>query len=345
MPHLSPTISRISRRVCAGVALAALSVTALAGCSGSGDETTASDGTQQVSVQLGWLPNVENMPMLLAQENGHFAEQGLDVEVLPGGPDVNMDAQIAGGNALVGLLSAEIFAKSVQAGSGLVAIGAEFQTSTSAIVTSADSGINEPKDLEGKKLGMSQTDMPVYPGFFNFVGVNMDNIEQVMTGSDPASLASGEVDAITGSLANQPVVLEEQGFDVKTIPLGDYGYNRWSGVIVVRESSLADETERAEIISVLKAMRAGAEDAVADPQAGAQQIYDAYGQQLGLDLESQQKGAEVWAEILQTNTEDTGLLKVDDASLADLQTFYDANDIKVQATDIFDLSVGEEAFA
>lgn len=338
--------SRSARTLAGSLALAGAAAL-LAGCAtdaASPGAAPSSDAPVPAAIQFGWLPNVENMATIVADQKGYFDEEGIDLEILPGGPDVTADAQIAGGNALMGILSAEALANSIAAGSGLVAIAATYQTTSSAIVTLADSGIAEPADLVGRKLGMSQTDVPVYTPFFDLVGVDAQGIEQVLVGSDPAALASGEVDAITGTLPNQPVVLEAQGLDVETISLADFGYNRWSGLIVVREESLQDETERAQIEAMLRAITRGLEDAVADPAAAGEVVYDAYGEQLGLELDTQVEGAKIWADLAERNTQDTGLLAVDDAALAELQTFFDTVGIEEKAADIFDLSVGEEVF-
>jgi NitT/TauT family transport system substrate-binding protein len=339
-------LSRSARILTGGLALTSAAAL-LAGCATDATSSGAapsSDAPVPAAIQFGWLPNVENMATIVADQKGYFDEEGIDLEILPGGPDVTADAQIAGGNALMGVLSAEALANSIAAGSGLVAIAATYQTTSSAIVTLADSGISEPADLVGRKLGMSQTDVPVYTPFFDLVGVDAQGIDQVLVGSDPAALASGEVDAITGTLPNQPVVLEAQGLDVETISLADFGYNRWSGLIVVREESLQDEAERAQIEAMLRAITRGLEDAVADPEAAGEVVYDAYGEQLGLELDTQIEGARIWADLAERNTQDTGLLAVDDAALTELQSFFDTVGIEEKAADIFDLSVGEEVF-
>ena len=345
--HHAPTVpGRLGRRLAAGLALTATGVL-VAGCAGDPGASGAApsaDAPVSAAIQFGWLPNVENMATIVADQKGYFDEEGIDLEILPGGPDVTADAQVAGGNALMGILSAEALANSISAGSGLVAIAAMYQTTSSAIVTLADSGISEPADLVGRKLGMSQTDVPVYTPFFDLVGVDPEGIEQVLVGSDPAALASGEVDAITGTLPNQPVVLAAQGLDVEAISLADFGYNRWSGLLVVREESLQDDAQRAQIEAMLRAITHGLEDSVADPEAAGEIVYEAYGEQLGLELETQVEGAKIWADLAQRNTEDTGLMVVDDAGLAELQTFFDAVGIEQKAADIFDLSVAEEVF-
>jgi NitT/TauT family transport system substrate-binding protein len=328
-------------RVIAGAL--ALALTALAACSSTPSDPDP-DRPVAVSIQFGWLPNVENMATIVAREEGRFEDEGIDLTILPGGPDVSADAQIVSGNAFMGILSAEALANAVASGADLVAVAATYQTTSSTIISLAESGITEPADLEGRRFGISQTDARVYEPFFELVGVDATTIEQVSTGADAAALAAGEVDAMSGTLGNQPIALASQGYDVTTIRLADYGYNRWSGLLVVEGSTLEDEDDRAVVAAMVRAVRAGLDDAVADPAAAGQIVMDAYGEQLGLELETQVAGAEVWAELSQENTEDTGMLQVDDAGLADLQDFFDAVGITVPATEIFDLSLNEEIF-
>lgn len=327
--------------VVAGLAAATL----LAACSASPAPTGDGDVAplESASFQLGWIPNVESMAPIVAQAEGYFEDEGVDVELLPGGPEVTTDAQIVSGNALMGSLSSEGLANSVRAGAPLVAIGAIYQTSSSAIITTADSGITEPADLEGRRFGVSQTDARVYTPFFEMAGVDQSRITEVPTGSDPASLISGEVDAMSGTLANQPIALEAQGVKTRVIRLADYDYNRWSQLLVVRKDSLEDPQKRATVVAMLRALTQGLEDAVADPDAAAQTVYDVYGEQLGLDLAQQKASAVVWAELAANPTNDQGLMQVTETGIASQQAFFDTIGIDVAAAELFDLSVQDEA--
>ncbi|WP_300265247.1 ABC transporter substrate-binding protein [Microbacterium sp.] len=308
------------------------------GLSSCAAETPAgSDELVEASFQLGWLPNVESMPMLVADEKGYYEEEGVDLTIEPGGPQVVADAQIVSGNVLMGALTSESLANAVEAGAPLVAVGAIYQTSPSAVVVLADSGITEPKDLEGKRLGVYETDARTYGPFFALTGVDYDKVNMVTGATDPASLVSGEVDAITGAVANQPVAIRAQGIEVNEIRLGDYGFNRWSNLLVVREDSLEDESKRAAIAGMLKATQRGLADAVADPAGAAQVVVDVFGEQLGLELESQTASAEVWAELASASTQEAGLLVVTDEGVQSQQDFFDAIGLDVQAADLFDV--------
>jgi ABC-type nitrate/sulfonate/bicarbonate transport system substrate-binding protein len=282
------------------------------------------------------------MAPIVAVADGYYEDGGTEVTILPGGPDVVADAQIVSGNALMGILSSEALANSVAAGAPLVAIAAMYQTSSSAIVSLAESGITEPKDLEGKRFGMSQTDARVYTPFFELAGVDMSKIEIVTTGADPASLVSGEVDAMSGTLANQPIAIQAQGYETNEIRLADHGYNRWSGLLVVREDSLEDPEKRATILAMLDATQQAMEEAVADPATAAQTVFDVYGAQLGLQLETQQAGAEIWAQLASESTVEQGIMQITEEGIESQQDFFDKIGVDVDAADLFDLSVQAE---
>lgn len=345
---MSNPIHHLRRRTLLG-GVGGLSLAGLAACSSgetpssaAGSSAGSADVLPAAKIQIGWLPNVENMAVITAVADGLYTAAGTTVEILPGGPDVVADAQIVSGNALLGILSAEALANSVLAGAPLVAIAATYQTASSCILSLTDSGITEPKDLEGRRFGMSQTDARVYTPFFELAGVDISKIDVVSTGADPASLVSGEVDAMSATLPNQPVAVRAQGYATNQIRLADYGYNRWSGLVVVRQDNLDKPTERATIIAVLGATIEAMETAVADPGAAAQTVFDVYGEQLGLVLPSQVEGAGIWAELATENTHDQGVMRVTGAGVAGLQDFFDTTGIDVTAADLFDLSVQEE---
>ena len=91
------------------LSIASILVLVLAACtSGTGDPTASEDGgnggatgspaasedggnggeTASVRLQLQWVPQAQFAGYYAAQEQGYYAEENLDVEIVPGGPDV-----------------------------------------------------------------------------------------------------------------------------------------------------------------------------------------------------------------------------------------------------------------
>lgn len=318
---------------------------ALASCSDSEESAELDpDNPADVTVQFGWHPNVENMATIVAQQKGYFEEEGLNAEILPGGPEVSADAQVVSGNADMAVLTSESLAAAVENDAPLVAIGAIYQRSPSVILTTEDSDIGEPADLEGRSFGISQTDNRVYEPFFESTGVSMDDIDTIDTGADPASLASGEVDAMSAVAANQPVVLREQGVETKEIPLADYGFNRWSGALTVRQDALEDGASRDKVLAMARAIEKGLDDAVADPEAAGKLVFDAYGEDLGLTQESQVEGAKIWADLARSTGRESSIPLVDEEGIDDQQEFFENTGIEGTASDLYDVDASREAF-
>jgi NitT/TauT family transport system substrate-binding protein len=334
-----------SLHAAAGVAVAAALTVSLAACSSAA--STASDDTPaepaDVRVQFGWLPNVENGAFIDAVEKGYYEDEGLDLEILPGGPDVAVDAQIVGGGALVGLMTSESLANAVLSGAPLVGVAAVYQYSSNAIVTLADAGIDEPEDLEGRKVGLSANDRTTVP-FLTWLGLDMDTVEIVAVDGSPTPLASGEVDALVSPVGNVPVVLASQGIETSTIPVADHGYNRWSSVLVVREDSLEDPEKLEQVQGVIAGTLRGVQDLLDDPAAVGSVVYDVYGEQLGLEEQTQVDGAAIWADLIERGHERSGgaLMEITESGLEEQQSLYDnILGVDLQAADLYDLSVAE----
>ena len=64
-------------------------------------------GAQQTSInlQLGWLPGNNQIGEVVAKQLGYYAQEGLDVQIQPGGPNIDGVAIVASGRFEVGQLA------------------------------------------------------------------------------------------------------------------------------------------------------------------------------------------------------------------------------------------------
>lgn len=109
---------------------------------------------QPVTLQLKWLHQAQFMGYYAAQDLGFYAREGLDVTILPGGPDIAPEQVVASGQAQFGVdwLSALLVAR--DQGLPLVNIAQIFQESGMRLVTFRDSGIEDIPDFRGKRVGV-----------------------------------------------------------------------------------------------------------------------------------------------------------------------------------------------
>jgi NitT/TauT family transport system substrate-binding protein len=139
-----------SRRVLAALAVIGLVATA---CS-----TGASPppGPATVRVQLQWVPQAQFAGEFAALELGYYTAENLNVELVPGGPNV---ANVTVGSAADGpeftLAWVPKALEAVQGGnSDLVSIGQVFQRSGTRSVSWKDSNITSVDQFKGKKIGV-----------------------------------------------------------------------------------------------------------------------------------------------------------------------------------------------
>lgn len=129
----------------------------LAACSPSGSPAASADGGELTAVrlQLQWAPQAQFAGYFAAAELGYYEEEGLDVDIIDGGPDVipqQVGSADDGPEFTISWVPKVLEARA--ADSDLVNIAQIFQRSGTLSVTWADSGITEPADFEGKRVGV-----------------------------------------------------------------------------------------------------------------------------------------------------------------------------------------------
>ena len=108
----------------------------------------------EVTLQLKWVTQAQFGGYYVAMDKGFYEEEGLDVTILPGGPDIAPPQVIAGGGAdvIVEWMPAALAAR--EKGLPLVNIAQPFKRSGMMLTCWADSGIETPADFPGHTLGV-----------------------------------------------------------------------------------------------------------------------------------------------------------------------------------------------
>jgi NitT/TauT family transport system substrate-binding protein len=146
-------------RTWAWLAAAAAAVAlGLAACGGGDDESAATTGASQakdkVTVQLKWVTQAQFAGYYAAAEKGYYGDEGLDVTIKVGGPDITPEQVVASGQAEFGLDWLPSLLATRDKGSDLVNIAQVFGKSGMLEVTHKDSGITDVAGMEGKKVGV-----------------------------------------------------------------------------------------------------------------------------------------------------------------------------------------------
>jgi putative hydroxymethylpyrimidine transport system substrate-binding protein len=240
----------------------------VAGC---GSESTA-QSRPTVVLSLDFVPNAVHAPIYMAVRDGRDREHAikLDIRKPAAGPDALK--LVASGRVDVGVLDIHDLAIARQQGVDLVAVGALVDRPLAALI--ARPGIQRPKDLEGRTVGVSG--LPSDPAFLRAIlehdGADYNAVKQVTIGFSAVSrLLTGRVDAVPAFWNAEGVALRQKGMDVREFRVDDYGAPPYPEVVLIT-SRRTLEQHRDRVRAALAAINAGLQDTLAHPGEAAQVI-------------------------------------------------------------------------
>lgn len=141
-----------ARYIAIGLLIAAIILSLMAG-GGCGKKEPP---LEEINYRLKWLFNVSVVGDLWAVEHGSFAENGLKVNVKPGGPEKDAIKELELGHAQFGVASADQVIRAVSKGSPIVVLAQLFQVNPLHWIYRPDKCIlRTPQDLKGKTIGIT----------------------------------------------------------------------------------------------------------------------------------------------------------------------------------------------
>jgi len=218
-------------------------------------------------------------PFLVAADKDYYHNEGLYMTIDPGaGPFDTVSRLAAGGYDIVfGDINALIRLHDQNPASPLKAVFMVYNRPAYALIGRKSRGVTRPKDIEDRRLGAPATD-PAYAQWPVFAQIN--NIDaakvSVLNVAAPVRepmLASGEVDAITGSTFVSYVNLKERGVpadDISVMLMADFGLELYGGAILVTGKFAAEHPEA--VRGFLRAFLKGLKDTVKNPAAAVDSV-------------------------------------------------------------------------
>ena len=241
--------------------------------------------SKMAALQLSWLHSTQFAGSYIASDSGWWAEEGLDVALLPGGPNAPVEPSVISGSALIGISAADYTAAAVEQGAPFRILGVAMQKNPFVIASLPVNPVNAPADLVGKRIGMALANTPVLQALCVLNGVDINAIEIVPTQYSAQPLLSGEVDCLLCWETDLPVAMTMQGVESLTMLMADYGYAVHSQTYIATQDSLANR--RDDLVSMMRGEVRGWDAYRADTDAAAALTLRLY-PDAGLDLETQQ---------------------------------------------------------
>jgi NitT/TauT family transport system substrate-binding protein len=233
------------------------------------------DAQTKIRFMLDWAPGATHSPFFVALQKGYYKAEGLDVSIDRGKGSAEVVRQLAAGTYDMGFPDVNVVmdfdSKNPEQGFPVLLTG--YEEAPAALIFLKSSGITEPKQLNGKKLGSAANDstFKLLPLFakqtgIDFASLQIQNIEPSLR---EVLLVQGKVDAIPGQVFNSLLELQAKG--VKESEIGyfmykDYGLELYANSVAASPGFLKANPEAVK--AFLRATVKGMKDVAADPELG-----------------------------------------------------------------------------
>ena len=260
--------------------------------------TLAAGGAQaqdDVRLQLQWVTQSQFAGYYVALENGFYEEEGLNVTILPGGPDIAPPQVLAGGgaDAMLNWMPSALAAR--ERGLPVVNIAQPFVRSGLQLTCWKDSGITEPADLAGRTVAhwFFGNEYP-FMGWMNQLGIPVDGsangVTLLQAGFNVDPLLQRQADCISTMTYNEYWQIIDAGVseaELVTFRYSDYGMDTLEDGIYVLEDNLNDTAFFDKMTRFVRASMKGWAWAAENPDAAAMIVLDY--DETGAQTETHQK--------------------------------------------------------
>lgn len=227
---------------------------------------------QNVKVVLDWSPNTNHTGLYVAKDQGYFAEEGLNVDiVLPGSGGA--EAMVASGEVPFGVSVQENVTQSRIQGVPLVSIAAIIQHNTSGFAAPVAKNIKSPKDFEGKAYGGwgSPVEEAVIKSIMDLQGADVSKVKFLnIGGADYFTAVKRDIDFAWIFYAWTGIEAELRGEPLDMLYVKDFSeqLDYYTPVLVTNEKTIKDDPELVK--AFMRAVSKGYNYAMDHPDEAAQ---------------------------------------------------------------------------
>ena len=198
----------------------------------------------QVTLRLDWTIEGQHLPFVWALDKGYYAAEGIDAKILEGRGSGNTAQLVGAKTDTFGEADASRTALARGQGAPLKVVAAYIQRSEGTIVSFAADGLTNPTKLIGKRVATSpgSSSTVLFQVMLKASGIpeSKINIVNVDSTAKVASLLQHRVDAITGLMSSECVLVKVQSPEEKItcMPMADFGVNAIGAGLIANDDTI-----------------------------------------------------------------------------------------------------------
>ncbi len=225
--------------------------------------STASAQPAKIKLQLKWWHQFQFAGYYAASIKGYYKAEGLDVHFNAGKQHLSTISEVLNGNADYGVTGADLLLNFTE-GQPVKVLGAIFQHSPYAVISSTQKNIISPADFIGKTIMCAQNQGIIeLKALALKYGIPLDSINFKEHSWNNNDILNGNADAMTGYSSVESFQLRQKNVGINMVKPSNYGIDFYGDVIFCSEKTLQEKREVTD--KFLKATFAGWDYAMKNP--------------------------------------------------------------------------------
>ncbi len=241
------------------------------GCRQSKNETPQEKikEARPVSLQLQWFTQAQFAGYYVALEKGWYREEGIELTIYPGGPDIVPIDLVASGLKDFGTTLLADLAVSIKKGKPVVSIAQIQQNNGLRLLAMKTSGIRGPQDFAGKKVGIWLGGWEVqFNALLAQKSIELEKVDVISQGFSMTPFLDGRLDVASAMIYNEYYMVLAGGMkneDLIVIDYADYDLDFPGDVLMTSQKMINEDPEIC--LKMLRASMRGWQFALENPVA------------------------------------------------------------------------------
>ncbi len=201
---------------------------------------------EPVRLQLKWFHAFQFAGYYAAKEQGYYADEGLDVEIIERSPAKPVVEQIVSGEAEYGVENSGLLLDYAN-GVPIKALAAIFQHNPLIFISKQSSGIIGPYEMAGKRImmfGAEGADEIPLRALLNDAQLSSQQFTLIPQSFDNDDLITDKTDVIVSYITDQPFYYKRKGVKINIINPQNYGFDFYGDLLFTSQTELNNHPER-----------------------------------------------------------------------------------------------------